>query len=193
MKNIAVFISGSGSDMQSVIDACEKGQINGKVVCVIANKDNIFGLQRAQNHNIPSKVFAISQYGDAEKRDSAIADYLLQFNIDLIVLAGYLSIVTSVLIDKYQGAIINIHPSLIPKFCGMGMYGMKVHNAVIEAKEKFSGATVHYVDEGADTGAIIEQAIVEVMPDDTPESLQVRVLEAEHKLLPSVVAKLCKE
>lgn len=192
MKNIAIFISGSGSDMQSVIDACESGKINGQVVCVIANKNGIFGLERAKKHNIPSAVFELNNYDSSQQRDLAILEYLQPKNIDLIVLAGYLSIVTPVLIEKYRTKIINIHPSLIPKYCGMGMYGMKVHNAVIQAKEKVSGATVHYVDEGADTGEIIAQETVQIFEDDTPESLQKRVLKLEHTLLPKVVAKLCQ-
>ena len=113
--------------------------------------------------------------------------------MELIVLAGYLNIVTPILVDKYRNKIINIHPSLIPKYCGMGFYGMKVHRAVIENGEKESGATVHYVDEGADTGAIIRQEKVPVIEGDTPETLQKRVLELEHRLLPKVVAQLCKE
>ena len=127
-----------------------------------------------------------------EERDLAIIEYLKPLNVDLIVLAGYLSIVTKPLVEKYRNRMINIHPALIPKYCGMGMYGMNVHNAVIAHKEKQSGATVHYVDEGADTGKIIAQETVPVFEDDTPESLQKRVLELEHKLLPKVVKELCE-
>ncbi len=193
MKNIAIFISGGGSDMQSVIDACQKNQINGKIVAVVANKSDIFGLERAKKHNIPTQVFELKNYTSTLERDQAIIQYLLPLNIDLIVLAGYLSILTPTLIEKYKGKIINIHPSLIPKHCGIGMYGLKVHKSVLQAKDKVSGATVHYVDEGADTGQIIAQEIVDVFEDDTPETLQARVLEKEHILLPSVVAKLCEE
>ncbi|MGN0771393.1 MAG: phosphoribosylglycinamide formyltransferase [Christensenellales bacterium] len=192
MKRIAVFASGGGSDMQSVIDGCESGLIDGKVVAVITNKQDIGALERAKKHAIESKVFLIGDYDGASDRDLAIAKYLDGKDIDLIVLAGYLAIVTPVLVDRYRGRIINIHPSLIPKFCGKGMYGLKVHSAVIQAGEKESGATVHYVDEGADTGEIIAQVKVPVLDGDTPQSLQARVLEQEHILLPSVVAKLCK-
>lgn len=191
MKNIAIFISGSGSDMQSIIDAIEKGEINGKVVCVVANKEGIFGLERAKKHNIPYKVFPLKSYSDEKDRDNAIIEYLKPYKIDLIVLAGYLAIVTKNLVDEYKDRIINIHPALIPSYCGIGMYGMNVHKAVIAGHEKYSGATIHYVDEGADTGKIIAQEKVEVYENDTPESLQKRVLELEHKMLPQVVKMLC--
>ncbi|MEG1608926.1 MAG: phosphoribosylglycinamide formyltransferase [Clostridia bacterium] len=194
MKNIAIFISGGGSDMQSVIDGVESGQINGKVVCVVANKDEIFGLERAKKHNIPTKVFAVKDFdNNFEMRDLASEQYLKPLDIDLIVLAGYLSILSPKLIERYRGKIINIHPSLIPKHCGMGMYGLKVHEAVIADKDVATGATVHYVDEGADTGKIIFQSKIKVLATDTPESLQKRVLEIEHKILPQVVAYLCKD
>lgn len=192
MKNIAVFASGSGSDMQSVIDGCKSGQINGKVVTVIANKNGIFALDRAEKESIESRIFTLKEYGTHEDRDKAIIAYLADKNIDLIVLAGYLSIVTPVLVSAYRGKIINIHPSLIPKHCGVGYYGMKVHESVIASGDTESGATVHYVDEGADTGKIIEQVVVPVLADDTAESLQKRVLEQEHILLPKVVSELCK-
>lgn len=192
MKNIAVFVSGSGSDMQSIIDAVENGKINGKILAVIANKEGIYALERAKKHNIPSKVFKVKDYASIEDRDTAILNYLRPLNIDLIVLAGYLSIVTPILVDAYNKKIINIHPSLIPLHCGKGMYGLRVHEAVLAAKDKVSGATVHYVDYGADTGEIIKNVKVDVLEDDTPESLQKRVLEKEHILLPEVVAMLCE-
>ena len=192
MKRIAIFASGGGSDMQSVVDGCESGLIDGKVVAVVTNKDGIGALDRAKKHGIDSRVYKLADYNDAEDRDRAIIDYLVQKDVELVVLAGYLAIVTPSLVDKYRGKIINIHPSLIPKFCGKGMYGLKVHTAVIAAGEKESGATVHFVDEGADTGEIIAQVKVPVLEGDTPQTLQERVLEQEHILLPSVVAKLCK-
>lgn len=192
MKNIAIFISGSGSDMQSIIDAIDMGSINGKIQCVVANKDNIFGIERAIKHNIEYKVFKLKDYENEVERDQAIIDYLKPKNIDLIVLAGYLAIVSKNLVDEYRQRIINIHPALIPSYCGVGMYGMNVHKAVILGREKYSGATIHYVDEGADTGKIIAQERVPVYEDDTPETLQKRVLELEHKMLPEVVKNLCK-
>lgn len=192
MKNIAVFASGSGSDMQSVIDACESGQINGKVVAVIASRPGIFALERAAKHNIPSKVFSVKEYGSPEAKDGAIVEYLRPMGIDLIVLAGYLSIVSKPLLDVYEGKIINIHPSLIPRHCGKGMYGLHVHESVLASGDKVSGCTVHFVDSGTDTGKIIRQVTVPVEEGDTPETLQARVLVQEHKLLPQVVAELCK-
>ena len=192
MKNIAVFASGSGSDMQSVIHACESGQINGKVVAVIASRPGIFALERAAKHNIPSKVFSVKEYGSPEAKDGAIVEYLKPMGIDLIVLAGYLSIVSKPLLDVYEGRIINIHPSLIPRHCGKGMYGLHVHESVLASGDKVSGCTVHFVDSGTDTGKIIRQVTVPVEEGDTPETLQARVLVQEHKLLPQVVAELCK-
>ena len=193
MKRIAVFVSGGGSDMQSVVDGIKCGEINGKIVLKVANKNGIYALERAKKENIDYKVFTVKEYGSIEKRDEAILQALKLYEIDLVVLAGYLSIVSPVIINEYRDRIINIHPSLIPKYCGVGFYGLKVHEAVIRAKETESGCTVHYVDEGADTGKIIEQVKVEVKPEDTAETLQAKVLEQEHILLPKIVAKLCEE
>lgn len=194
MKKIAVFISGSGSDMQSVIDGCESGYIDGKVVCVVASKEGIYGLERAEKHGIDSAVFALKDYDrDCVKRDEAIIDYIAAHDIDLIVLAGYLGIVSEKLVSAYRGRMINIHPSLIPHHCGKGMYGLKVHASVLASGDKVSGATVHYVDEGTDTGDIIVQQRVKVMDGDTPETLQARVLETEHQLLPYAVRFLCRK
>lgn len=193
MKNIAIFASGSGSDMQSVIDGVKSGLIDGKVKLIITNKSGIFAIERAAKENIPCKTFTLKEYGDHETRDKAILAELKANKIDLVVLAGYLSIVTPIIVNEFERRIINIHPSLIPKHCGVGYYGIKVHQSVIASGDKESGATVHFVDSGADTGEIIEQVKVEVYNDDTPESLQKRVLEKEHILLPSVVAKLCRE
>jgi len=138
-------------------------------------------------------VFSKSDYESTEKMYDALIPLLKEKNIDLIVLAGYLTVLTPNIVSAFRGKIINIHPSLIPAYCGNGFYGMRVHRAVIENKEKFSGATVHFVDEGTDTGEIIAQEKVEVYPSDTPESLQTRVLELEHRLLPETVAKLCRD
>ncbi len=194
MKKIAVFISGSGSDMQSVIDGCESGYIDGKVVCVVASRDGIFGLERAKKHGIDSAVFALKDYdGDCGKRDEAILSYLAGYDVDLIVLAGYLGIVTQRLVSTFRRRMINIHPSLIPAHCGKGMYGLRVHESVLASGDKVSGATVHYVDEGTDTGDIIVQQRVEVREGDTPHSLQERVLETEHQLLPYAVRFLCRK
>ena len=194
MKKIAVFISGSGSDMQSVIDATLSGYIDGRVVCVVASRDGIFGLKRAEKHGIDSAVFALKDYDrDCVKRDEAIINYIAAHDVDLVVLAGYLGIVSEKLVSAYRGRMINIHPSLIPAHCGKGMYGLKVHASVLASGDKVSGATVHYVDEGTDTGDIIVQQRVKVEEGDTPETLQARVLETEHQLLPYAVRFLCRK
>ena len=159
---------------------------------MIAGRPGIFALERAAKHHIPSKVFYVKDFNSPEEKDAAIVEYLKPMGIDLIVLAGYLSIVSKPLLDVYEGRMINIHPSLIPRHCGKGMYGLHVHESVLESKDKVSGCTVHFVDSGTDTGRIIKQVTVPVKEGDTPQTLQARVLEEEHKLLPQVVAELCK-
>lgn len=182
MLNIAVLISGGGSNLQSIIDGCESGYINGIVKLVISNKDNVYGLERATKHNIKTFV---------EKEDEKIIDLLNKENIDLVVLAGYLKIISPKFVEAFRDKIINIHPSLIPAFCGEGYYGKKVHESVISYGTKLSGATVHFVDEGADTGPIIMQKSVEVKVDDTPQSLSERVLAVEHEILKESVKLYC--
>jgi len=192
MKNIAVFCSGGGTNFQSVIDAVEAGEIKANIACLVASKDNIGAIDRAKKHNIPYFVFDKSNYGSLLEMYGQIIGKLKTLNIDLIVFAGYLSAVTPDFIGAYNNRIINIHPSLLPKYGGKGMYGLKVHEHVINAKEKVSGCTVHYVDEGTDTGRIIAQTKVPVLENDTPESLQQRVLIEEHKLLIEVIQNLTK-
>ncbi|NCA91705.1 phosphoribosylglycinamide formyltransferase [bacterium] len=187
MLNLAVFVSGSGSDMQCLIDAIDKKELDAKIVLVVASKPDIYALERAKAANIPCVVFQKSDFDSVEFMYDILAGTLEFYGVDLIVLAGYLSILTKNFVDLYQKRIINIHPSLIPKYCGKNFYGMKVHEAVISNKENISGATVHYVDEGTDTGEIILQESVMVYPDDTPQTLQKRVLELEHSLLPRAV------
>lgn len=179
--------------MQSVIDSIKKGEINGKVVLVIASKKGIYAIERAIKENIPYKVFPKDNYPSLDAMDDEILKVLNEYKIDLIVLAGYLNILTEKLVKSYDRKIINIHPSLIPKHCGKGYYGIRVHKSVIESGDTVSGATVHYVDENADTGEIIMQKTVPVYDTDTPEILQERVLELEHRLLPEAVKKLCEE
>lgn len=183
MVNIAVLISGSGSNLQSIIDGCQSGYIDGKIKLVISNKENAYGLQRAKNHNIFS-VF--------ENNEDKVIELLKKEEIDLIVLAGYLKIISPLFVETFKNKIINIHPSLIPSFCGEGFYGMKVHKAVIDYGVKLSGATVHFVDEGADTGPIIIQKCVEVKNNDTPESLAKKVLNVEHEILKESVKLYCE-
>lgn len=181
-KNIAVLVSGSGSNLQSIIDNIEQGNLNCKITYVIADRP-CYGLKRAKNHKI--KNIMLDRKLFKEKLSDKISSILEnnEEKTDYIVLAGYLSILSNSFIEKWTEKIINIHPSLLPKFGGKGMYGMNVHRAVIEAKEKESGATIHFVDSGIDTGKIITQVKVPVLENDSPEDLQKRVLEQEHKLL----------
>ena len=184
MKNIAVLVSGGGTNLQSIIDAVEAGKINGQIKLVISNKEGAYGLERAKNHNIRA-VF--------EKDEQAIIDIMKESQIDLVVLAGFLKILSPNFTRAFENRIINIHPSLIPSFCGKGYYGLRVHEAAVEYGVKVSGATVHFVDENADTGPIIRQETVEVLPEDSPEDLQQRVLKIEHRILSQVVADYCDD
>lgn len=187
MFNIAVLISGGGSNLKSLIDNQKEYY---KINVVIADRD-CGGLNIAREANIDAVLIDRKEY--KEKLSKKIDEELKKYNIDLIVLAGYLSIVDSNFISKWKNKIINIHPSLLPKFGGKGMYGMKVHEAVIKNKEKESGCTVHYVTEMVDGGDIIIQNKVDVLEDDTPEILQKRVLVEEHKILPATVIKLASQ
>jgi phosphoribosylglycinamide formyltransferase, formyltetrahydrofolate-dependent len=158
MKRLAVFVSGGGTDLQSVIDAIESGYIqNVEIALVVSSKAGVFALERAKKHKIPSTVFQKSNFLDKESLYEALATRLIAERVDYIVLAGYLSIIPKSFVDVFRDRIINIHPSLIPKYCGDGYYGIKVHEAVIAAGETESGATVHFVDEGIDSGKIIIQ------------------------------------
>lgn len=184
MKNIAVLVSGGGTNLQSIIDAVEAGRINGQIKLVISNKEGAYGLERAKNHNIRA-VF--------EKDEQAIIDIMKESQIDLVILAGFLKILGPNFTKAFENRIINIHPSLIPSFCGKGYYGLRVHEAAVEYGVKVSGATVHFVDENADTGPIIRQETVEVLPEDSPQDLQQRVLKIEHRILSQVVADYCDD
>ena len=186
---IAVFISGSGSNLQSIIDNIENGNLNCEISYVIADRE-CFGLERAEKHGIKSIMLDKKLFGNKLSDEiSAILENGIE-KTDYIVLAGYLSILSESFINKWNRKIINIHPSLLPKFGGKGMNGMNVHKAVIEAKETESGCTIHFVDTGVDTGEIILQIKVPVLSDDTPEILQKRVLEKEHILLIEGIKKL---
>lgn len=191
---ISVLISGGGTNLQSIIDAMEAGDLlNAKIVQIISSKADAYGLERGKKHGIPTKVISKVEYPDMEERMAAVLKALDDEDTDLVVLAGYLSILAPELIKKYNKRILNIHPSLLPKFGGKGCYGLRVHEQVVAAGEKESGATVHFVDEGIDTGKIILQGKVEVLPDDTPEDLQKRVLVQEHKILPEAIRMVIKE
>lgn len=179
MFNIAVMVSGSGSNLQTLIDKVKEGYIEGQISLVVSDQEKAYALERAKDNHIAATYIR----HDKEKLLRALEDH----KIDLIVLAGYLSILPKEIIEKYPERIINIHPSLIPKYCGKGFYGMHVHRAVIEAGEKESGATVHFVDQGIDTGSIIIQEKLDLEPGETAESLQKKVLEVEHRILPKAV------
>lgn len=191
MKRIAVFASGGGSDFQSIVDANEKENFC-IIKILIASNENAGAILRAQKHGIATAVFAKKDYPDIDVLYKKLAVLLNDLEVDFIVLAGWLKIIPADFIKSFEDRIINIHPSLIPSFCGAGYYGLKVHRAVIEYGAKVSGCTVHFVDEVPDGGAIIAQRAVEVDPNDTPESLQSRILDEEHKLLPYCVRLLCE-
>lgn len=183
MVKIGVLISGGGTNLQAVIDGCENKSINGEVKVVISNKEEAYGLERARNHNIKAIC---------EKDENKIIEILKENEVELVILAGYLKIVSPKLVNEYRNKIINIHPSLIPAFCGKGYYGEKVHQGVIDYGSKVTGATVHFVDEGADTGPIIMQKTVEVKQDDDIKKLAERVLEVEHEILTKSISMFCE-
>ncbi|HOW23841.1 MAG TPA: phosphoribosylglycinamide formyltransferase [Sedimentibacter sp.] len=190
--NIGVLISGSGTNLQSLIDNIEKGNIKGTIKVVISNRRDAYGLERAKKHGIDAVYIRQKDFESFEDFNKAIIDVLKAHEVELVVLAGYLKILTPQFIEEYKNRIINIHPSLIPAFCGKGYYGIRVHEEVINYGVKISGATVHFVDEGADTGPIIIQEAVEVTEEDTAESLQAKVLKIEHKILPLAVKYYCE-
>lgn len=183
MLNIAVCVSGGGTDLQSIIDACEAGKINGQIRLVISNRKKAYGLERARLHGIQAEWI---------KDEDEILKRFEEEKIDVVVLAGYLAIVGDKLIEQYKNRIINIHPSLIPSFCGPGFYGMHVHEAVFKRGVKVSGATVHFVTGEVDGGPIILQRAVDISDLETPEDIQARVLEIEHEILPEAVALYCE-
>jgi len=187
-KRFAVLASGGGTDFQSLIDACAAGRINAEICTLIAGKPDIYAIERARHANIPVKVVRKGDYQDAAAFDEAILQTLRDCCADFAVLAGYLNILGKKTIEAFENRIINIHPALIPSFCGMGYYGGRVHKAVVEAGVKISGATVHFVNEEADAGPIILQESVPVYAEDAPDDVAARVLELEHKLLPRAVA-----
>lgn len=191
MKKIAVFASGGGTDFQSVIDANEREPFC-KIEYLVASKPQIGAIERAQKHGIKTLVFDKANYADKAAFYDQVAATLKAENVEFIVLAGWLSVVPASFIQAFENRIINIHPSLIPSFCGMGYYGLKVHTAAIEYGVKVSGATVHFVEADVDGGAIIMQRAVIVEDGDTPESLQARILKEEHKMLPLCVKLLCE-
>lgn len=192
MLRIAVLVSGGGTNLQAIIDGIEQGKItNAEITVVISNKRGVYALERAQSSGIETAVISPKDYSNRQEFNQALIDTIDLYKVDLVVLAGYLVIIPEKLIRKYRNKIINIHPSLIPSFCGPGYYGLRVHEAVLERGTKITGATVHFVDEGTDTGPIILQKAVRVLEDDTPELLQIRVMEeAEWDILPKAIDML---
>ncbi len=192
---IAVFVSGGGTNLQALIDAQNSGIISsGEITLVIANNPNAYALERAAKANIKTAVFTKKDCGSQEAFEQAIKDCLTENNIDIIVLAGFMAILSESFTSAYPKRIVNVHPSLIPSFCGKGFYGLHVHEAALEYGVKVTGATVHFVNEVPDGGEIIMQKAVEILPEDTAETLQKRVMEnAEWIILPQAVEKVSKE
>ena len=189
MLRVVVLVSGGGTNLQAIIDAVENGTItNTEIVGVISNNKNAYALERAAKHGIKSVCISPKSYETRAEFNDALLNTVNEFEADLLVLAGFLVVIPEKMIEAYRNRIINIHPSLIPSFCGTGFYGLKVHEAALEKGVKVVGATAHFVDEGTDTGAIILQKAVEVQKGDTPEVLQRRVMEqAEWKILPQAI------
>ena len=189
MLKVVVLVSGGGTNLQAIIDAVNEGAItNTEIVGVISNNKNAYALERAKNAGIESVCVSPKDFASRAEFNQELLKVVDGFGADLLVLAGFLVVIPEIMIEKYRNRIINIHPSLIPAFCGTGFYGLKVHEAALEKGVKVVGATVHFVDEGTDTGAIILQKAVEVEEGDTPEVLQRRVMEqAEWKILPHAI------
>lgn len=189
MIRVGVMVSGGGTNLQAILDAVDAGKItNASIEVVISNKKDAYALERAKKHNIAAQAVSPKDYETRDAFNQALIEAVDSYNLDLIVLAGFLVVLPKEFVQKYEGRIINIHPSLIPSFCGDGFYGLHVHEAALKRGVKVTGATVHFVDEGTDTGPIIYQKAVEILPDDTPEVLQKRVMEqAEWKILPAAI------
>ena len=193
MTNIAVLVSGGGTNLQALLDAQSRGELpGGRISLVVSSRPGAYALERAGRAGVEAVTVARGDYSDTDAFCAALLDVLKAHDTGLVVLAGFLSILNGAFISAYENRIINVHPSLIPAFCGKGYYGLKVHEAALERGVKVTGATVHFVNEGADEGPIILQRAVDVLPGDTPEILQKRVLEeAEGKLLPRAAAIFC--
>ena len=188
-------VSGGGTNLQALIDSSKRGEIkNGKITCVISSNPNAYALKRAEENDIPTEVIRRKDYAEFEEYDNALTELLQSKNIDLVVLAGFMTILGEKVIKTFENRIINIHPSLIPSFCGEGFYGLKVHEGALKKGVKVTGATAHFVNEICDGGPIIIQKAVEVQNGDTPEILQKRVMEqAEWKILPKAVSLFCED
>ena len=194
MKNVAVLVSGGGTNLQAILDAEARGENpHGKVTLVVASKPGVYALERAALAGVESAVVCRKEYADSAAFDEALVSVLKAHHIDVVVLAGFLSVLGPAVIEAYRDRILNVHPSLIPSFCGPGFYGLRVHEAALARGVKVTGATVHLVNEECDGGPILLQKAVDILPGDTAETLQKRVMvEAEWQLLPKAVAMLCK-
>ena len=195
IKKIAVLVSGGGTNLQALIDAQARGELGcGRITLVIASKPDIYALERAKKHEIASQVLARKDYESIAAYSKALTDALVAAEVDLVVLAGFLTIIDEQVYNAFPNRILNVHPALIPSFCGKGFYGLHVHEAALEKGVKVSGATVHIVTPECDAGPIVLQKAVEVKDDDTPEALQKRIMEeAEWKILPAAVRLFCED
>lgn len=195
MKNIVVLVSGGGTNLQALIDAGKKGMLgNGKITCVIASKADAYALTRAENNGIKTRVLVRKEYSDVAAYSKAMTEALIEEKADLVVYAGFMTILDEQVCSAFPYKMMNVHPALIPSFCGKGFYGLHVHEAALKKGVKLSGATVHFVTEECDGGPIIMQKAVEVKNDDTPETLQKRIMEeAEWKILPESVRFFCDD
>lgn len=194
MTNIAVLVSGGGTNLQALIDAQSRGEIEkGKITLVISSNPGAYALQRAKDNGIQTMVLPRNDYGDVHSYTAAVTKALIQANVQLVVYAGFMIILDEQIVKAFPNRMMNVHPALIPSFCGKGYYGLHVHRAVLESGVKLTGATVHFVTEDCDAGPIIAQKAVEVKNDDTPETLQKRVMEqCEWKILPQAVSLFCR-
>ena len=194
-RRIAVLVSGGGTNLQALIDAQGRGEIvNGEIAAVISSAPEAYALERARQASIPGYVLARRDYPSSQAMTAALVDKLEELSIDLVVMAGFMTIVTRELFDAYENAVINVHPALIPSFCGKGAYGLHVHEQALAYGVKVSGATIHFVTEECDSGPIILQKAVDVLPEDNPETLQRRIMEqCEWKLLPQAVSLFCQD
>ncbi len=192
--NIVVLVSGGGTNLQALIDAQKRGEIkNGRITCVISSKPGAYALERAEKNGIATRVIPRKDYDDIHTYTKAVKDALLEEKADLVVYAGFMIILDSQVVEAFAGKMMNVHPALIPSFCGKGFYGLRVHEAVLQSGVKLTGATVHFVTEDCDAGPIIAQKAIPVHDDDTPESLQKRVMEqCEWKILPLAVSLFCQ-
>lgn len=194
MMNIAVLVSGGGTNLQALIDAEKRGEIkNGKITCVVSSNPNAYALERAKNNNIATKIVNRKDYDDRAAYTAAVRDALLDAEADLVVYAGFMTILDKQIVEAFPNKMMNVHPALIPSFCGKGFYGLHVHDAVLASGVKLTGATVHFVTEDCDAGPIIIQKAIDVKNDDTSQTLQRRVMEkCEWKILPKAVSLFCE-